>query len=394
MLFGFDKEFQTIFLFIFTLLIFFVVPSTYLNIKGGKLEKIYSKSLLKDGRFWVVCIVYFVIFGFRYNYLQDWSQYVRYYEYIQSGGENNGWREPGFYIFLKMLTILGFNYYAMFVIECFMWIFSICYLFKDNRKYLVWVLPFVFVTSTNLALVISRQFFAMSFLLLAYRDYWDGKNLRALIFACIAPMLHFSAVIWVPVFYFLKKIEFVKPVWMVSAFLVITVSSSVFFDILASSAESITVLLNLFFDSAVYDVSTLDSLQSETMGANLRQMLTLSITRGIYIYSYYYFRKRGLLSNPIMNNIALIGSLAIIVDLLLGYNMIFSRFATYIRIFYDIGWGIFSYMAFVRIKAANTTSKILIFLAMFYMFGSFFLGLGGRKAEVSDVNPFLIYEIK
>lgn len=51
-------------------------------------------------------------------------------------------------------------------------------------------------------------------------------------------------------------------------------------------------------------------------------------------------------------------------------------------------------MAFVRVKAASTISKILIFLAMFYMFGSFFLGLGVRKAKVSDVNPFLIYEIK
>ena len=393
MIFGLDQATQTTFLFLFTLLVFFIVPLTYLGMKESRIQKLQKKSLLADWRIWIVCLVYTVIFGFRYNYLNDWEQYATYYEFIQNGGDNDGWREPGFYLFVKVLSQLGFSYYAMFVIECFVWIYSICYLFKENRNYLVFVLPFAFIGSTDLALNVSRQFFAMSFLLIAFRDYWDGKILRALLLGLIAPLIHYTAAIWLIVFVFLKRVEYVKPTWMVLMFLVVTVASSVFYNVLSTFAEAVSGYLSLLLDSRVYDSDVIDELQSEVVGANLRQMLTLGLTRGAYIYMYYHFRNKNLLSNPILNNITLIGMIGIIVSVLMGYNLVFSRIAAYIKIFYEMGWGVFAYNAFVRGK--NQTAKVILMVVIIYLFGSFFIRIGeGHRSQIKDVNPYIIYQIQ
>lgn len=396
MLFGLDKATQTSFLFLFTLLVFFIVPSTYNNLQGGRYQKVLGKSLYIDWRIFLVCTVYAIIFGFRYDYLYDWEEYVRFYEYVQSGEDNNGWREPGFFYFVKVLSSLDLNFYSMFVVECFLWVYSICYLFKDNRKYLVFVLPFVFISSTNEALIVSRQYLALSFILIAYRDYWDGRKLKALCFFLLAPIIHYSAAVWIIVFFFLKKINYIKPVWIVTSFFIVTVVSSLLFNVLASSTEFITTIFSSFYENTVYDSTNLKTLQAETTGANLRQMITLGFTRGLYIYLYYHYRKTNLLNNPILNNVVLIGMIGIIVVLLLGYNMIFSRLAAYIRIFYTLGWGVLFYTTIVKGKhSVKPLIKMCTFIVIIYLFGSFFLGLGGGRAEqYKDANPYLIYKIQ
>lgn len=398
MLFGLDKATQTAFLLLFTLLVFFFVPLTYNNLSGARLQKLQNKNLLLDWRICVVCIVYAVIFGFRYDYLYDWEEYVTFYEFVQGGGDNNGWREPGFFYFVKGLSSLGLNYYSMFVIECFLWIYSICYLFKDNRKYLFFVLSFVYISSTNEALIISRQYLALSLLLIAYRDYWDGKNIKALCIALVAPLMHYSAAIWLIVFFFLKKIDYIKPAWMVLFFVIVTIASSLLFNVLASSTEFITTIFSSFYDNTIYDSTDLKALQAETTGANFRQMITLGFTRGLYIYLYYRYRKDNLLNNPVLNNIVLIGMVGIIVILLLGYNMLFSRFAAFIRIFYNLGWGVLCYITFFKgRRLVKPSLKVLSFVVVIYLFfGSFILGVAvGRRAELyKDANPYLIYENK
>lgn len=395
MLFGLDKETQTTFLFYFILFFFFIVLYTYRGMGTERLKRIQKKSLLLDWRIWAVCLIYTIILGFRYDYLNDWEQYVKYYEYVQNGGFNDGWHEPGFYIFVKILTLLGFNYYAMFVIECFIWVYSICYLFKDNRQYLLFVLPLVYITSTDAALNICRQYFALSFLLIAFRKYWDGNNTKALVLALIAPILHYSAAIWLVFFFILKRIDYIKPIWMISAFVIVTITSSLLFNTLASSTEFISTFFSAYFDNKIYDTSIIEDLQSESTGANLRQIFTLGLTRFLYIILYYYYRKHKFLTDPILNNFALIGMIGIIVTLLLGYNLVFSRIASYIRVFYHIGWGIFIYIAFIRCRSyVNIALKLSVLLVVFYMFGSFFLNYGAsRRAEIKDVNPYLIYEI-
>lgn len=396
MLLGFDKATQTFLLVLFTLFVFYIVPLTYRGIKEKNYQRLQGRNLLLDWHVLVLCIVYAVIFGFRYDYLNDWEQYVKYYEYIQNGGLNDGWHEPGFYWFIKGLTLLGFNYYSMFFIECFLWIYSLCYLFKDNRKYLICVLPFVFLTTTDESLNVSRQYFAMSFLLIAFRDYWDGKRIRALVFAVIAPLMHFSSIIWVIVFFFLKKVEYIKPAWTVTAFIGVTIASSLFFDVLASSTEFISTLSSVYFENKIYDSSEIEALQAETTGATLRQMLTLGLTRGFYLFLYYYFRKRNLFANPIINNIALIGVLGIIVVLLMGYNLVFSRIAAYIRLFYHIGWGIFIYIAIIQGKRyVSAPVKILFVLALLYLVGAGIMHFSpSRREMITDTNPYIIYDIR
>ena len=182
---------------------------------------------------------------------------------------------------------------------------------------------------------------------------------------------------------------------MVLTFAIVTVASSIFFDVLASSTEFITTFFSAYFDNNIYEKSELATLQAETTGANLRQMLTLGFTRVVYIYLYYHFRKKHLLSDPLLNNITLIGMIAIVVILLLGYNMIFSRLGAYIRIFYNLGWGVLTYTTFIRGRdILKDGSKLLVCMVLFYLFGSFISGIGaGRRSEINDVNPYLVYQI-
>ena len=228
MLFGLDKVTQTVFLFTFVLLIFFFVPMTYQSMDKQRLMRLQEKSLLRDWRILLICISYAVIFGFRYDYLNDWTNYFEGFNRIKEG--SLVWsieREPGFFFLQYFLGLLGFDGYSIFIVQAFLWIYSICYLLKDNRKYLAFVLPFVFFGAT-IGLIIIRQFLAISLVYIGYRKSLDGKKKKAWLFYLLAISVHFSAVLWFAVFILLKRVKSINPLVVFPLFVFLSVLFIIF----------------------------------------------------------------------------------------------------------------------------------------------------------------------
>lgn len=384
-----SREFQTLFLYTIALILFYLVPQAYDRVSYQNITAIKKKAFWYDKRMFFLSAIYALIFGFRYDYMLDWSNYVRYYEYIQAGGINDGWREPGFYAYVKILCSLGLNYYSMFVIECFVWVFSICYLFKDHKHYLWIVLPLIFLRTLE-AMVISRQYFAMSFLYMAYKNYFKGSWFCAVLLAGTAFSLHFSVILWLFFFLIMRKIENLSAKCIILFFIVITLCSTVFSNYLISFGSILSIYLNgNGMGSNIYDSDFLTD--NAGTGASLRQVITLSMARGAYIWLYYKFRNNNLIEDKYINNLLIIGLTGMLIGIVCGYNMIFSRFATYVTIFYNIGWGILFYIAIKNKRSSGILYLCVALLVLIYLIGGFYSSLISTF-EMKDVTPFLIYE--
>lgn len=394
MIFGFDKVTQTIFLYTFTMLVFFVVPATYSNINGVRLQRLQNKGLLRDWRIWVVCLVYAIIFGFRYDYMQDWSTYFEGFNRIKEGfAEWSIQREPGFFFLQYCLGSLGFSGYSIFFIQAFLWIYCICYLLKDNRKYLPFVLPFVFLGG-SIGLIITRQFFAMSLMYIGYRLSLEGKNKKAWILYLLSVSVHFSALLWLIVFVLLKKIKSLNSIIVFIVFIFLTVLSSIFFDFLVQGSNMIAALItSAGITGKEYDTYAMLQMQKEATVASSRQMIILTLMRGLYLVTYFDCKRKGYLEDKVLNNLTILGVLGIFTDLIMGYNMIFARFGAYLTIFYYLGYGILAYITLVaRRSHFNVLIKFGIFIVLFYYLGSLYSGVISPPVDPT-INKYLIYQI-
>ena len=122
----------TYFIFILVVIILILFPATYLSMNGQTLNLIQQRSVWKDLRILIPCILYAVILGFRYNYAFDWEQYRYTFEFLKNGHLYRETTEKGYLALNYLLIQLGFNYYSIFVFEGFLWIFSIAYIFSQN----------------------------------------------------------------------------------------------------------------------------------------------------------------------------------------------------------------------------------------------------------------------
>lgn len=73
----------TYFIFILVVIILILFPATYLSMNGQTLNLIQQRSVWKDLRILIPCILYAVILGFRYNYAFDWEQYRYTFEFLK-----------------------------------------------------------------------------------------------------------------------------------------------------------------------------------------------------------------------------------------------------------------------------------------------------------------------
>lgn len=395
MLLGFDKETQTIFLYTLMLCIFFFVPMTYQSMDKEELNNLQKRGLLKDWRVLFICLSYAIIFGFRYDYMNDWSTYFAAFNNIKEGFvEWSIQKEPGFFYIQYILGALGFNGYSIFVVQSFLWIYCICYLLKDNRKYLAFVLPFVFLGAGSTGLIIMRQFFAMSIMYIGYRMSLDGKKTKSWIFYLLSISIHFSAVLWLIVFIILKRINYLKPIIIFPLFVFLSVFSYVFLGILIQSSNTLALLLtSAGITGKEYDTSTLLHMQGEASVASFRQMLTLGLTRGLYIVLYFECKRKGFLRDRVLNNLLILGIFGIFTDLIMGYNMIFARFGTYLTMFYYLGYGILAYICLIaRRNHFHVLLRVGVILVLFYYLGSQYSGLLSPPSDPT-LNKYLIYEL-
>lgn len=111
--------FYTVF---FVMLIF---TAGYWVINKNRVSILERKSIFSDMRFWIPCLVYTILLGFRWDYAYDWEQYYNTFIYIQHGELYRETTEIGYLAINYLLGQLGFNFYSIFLLEGFIYILSI-----------------------------------------------------------------------------------------------------------------------------------------------------------------------------------------------------------------------------------------------------------------------------
>lgn len=352
----------TIFIFTVVLLSFVVTYSTYYALPYAGLRKIERRSILYDWRFWIPCLIYGFLLGFRYDYAYDWEQYYYTFNYIQRDVLYRESTEVGYLYINKLLGNLGGNYYSIFILEGIVYIFSLCFLLKENRKIWLFAIPLVYMINKFNCLNISRQFFAMSVLLIAYRFLLDNKKYLFWGLSIFASTIHTSCILFIIPLYFSDKL---KP-YNIYICILIYFSCLVFrqfvFDALVDSTSWMhdNILTSKFYDS--YSITDERFMRNELQGKNLIYEIIGDVG---YFLCFYFIMVNGFfdkMENKGIYLITLIGLYAIFFKVLAGQHEIFSRFFYFTNLFTHIGWGI---MIYLSVKNFN---KISIYLFPFIVF--------------------------
>lgn len=391
--FGFDDASRTYWVFTMVLISFVMIPAFYQILKPASLNRIQSRPLIYDWRFWIPMLVYSILLGLRYDYSFDWGQYKNTFEYLQRGLLFRDDTEKGYLFINRCLSLCGFNFYSIFILEAIIYVTSYYYLFKDNRKYLLFVMPIVYMAQYSNCLNISRQFFAMSVLFIAYRNLLEGKQIVYFILGLIACSIHSSAYIWLIVFYFLKhlnviriNIKYIFIAYLISI-IIITYYKTMLYDILSS----MTVLISSkshYEDGQIMDAKYLrDDMQFS--------LLLVHFVRTImYLYLFKIQDAMGFFTkSPILKNYVLIGLVTYPVVYLMGTHEIFSRMMYYISVMADIGWGIWVYNYFFKSLKRKIVlwEFFLVFICTFQFLWAYYSQITFGFLNIKT-NLFIIYK--
>ena len=360
-----DNLLFTIYIFTFILLIFVIFYSLYYTIPNRKLLKLEQKTLLLDWRFWVPCLVYSLLLGYRYDYGYDWNQYMNTFNYIQRGWLYREDTETGYLVINRLLGLLGFNYYSIFILEGFVYIFSVCFFLKDNRRLWILVVPIIYMLNKFNCLNISRQFFAMSIMLIGYRFFLEQKKLIFVVLSLLASSIHMSSLLFIIPLFFSDRIRL--PIWIsICIFIGCWIFQQYFMDILLKSSS---FAQQYVLKDKLYDENFLLNdrfLRDEVSGKNAIYAFTKGAT---YLCSCYYFCKPIFLNNvnnvrngAMLRIILFVGLYALFFQVAAGSHEIFSRVFYMSNLFTQIGWGIIIYLA---LKNFN---KVPILLHLFLLF--------------------------
>lgn len=333
----------------FTLLIYFTVSIGFVvfNMKyalcnGHNYSKLNSKPLWRDCYFLIPCLIYSFLLGFRYDFAYDWSQYKETFLYLEHGTLFREDTEIGYLFVNKVLILLGLNYYSIFILEGFVWILSIAMLLRKEKKY--YLFSFLFVTILNRfdCLNISRQFFAMSILYIAYSFLLDNKKKYFLLFALMAITVHSSALIFVIPFYFLDKSYDVKLIYVLMIYFLLLIFREKVFDFIINSS---TIVQGYILTQKRYDADFITNEMFMRQGVQLSRMIREGFVDISYILCYYSLKHNPKVSKKI-ETLLFLGMIGIIIRIAFGTNEITSRTAFYFTVFSHIGMGIMTTLAF------------------------------------------------
>lgn len=346
---GFDPATRTILVFTIVLLTFILVPANYLLLKPNNLYKTERKPIFTDWRILIPILVYAILLGFRYDYSFDWDQYMNTFEYMSRGLIYRDDTEKGYLLINRLLSSLGFNYYSIFILECATYVTAYCYLLKSDRRYIPFALPLVYMAQYSNALNISRQFFAMSVLFIAYRFLLDKKKIPYFIIGGIACTIHSSAIIWIVVFYFFSKLEKYKEKLKLKYFLIACIICYVINTLFRARLYELFSTLTDFFQLKAYleEGNILDE-RFLSQEVPLYRVVVQGVKFLTFYYLYYKQKHHDIFTNkPIIENFVLIGIISAPLVLLVANHEIFSRMFYYVSVFYDLGWGVLYTILFI-----------------------------------------------
>lgn len=369
----------TIIIFSIVLLSLIIFPSIYWQMDNNKLVLLNRKPLWRDWRFLLPCLIYTILLGYRYDYAFDWYQYQQTFLYLQRGQLYRESTEVGYLAINWILGKLSFNYYSIFILEGFIWIFSICYLCKEERKAWIFILPLLFIMYRWRCLNLSRQFFAISIFIIAYKNLIEGRKLRYWILGLLAFSIHTSAILFVVPMYFISKFVKYPPLkYVLILYMLLFIFQNQIQDFFFRQADFIST--NIITNKGdYYSYENLTDRFSWEQRSLIRRLFQ-GIKDLLYLMFIYKLKDSSLLTKK-HKIILFIGFIGLFASVAMGENEISTRLIIYLTIFYYIGWGLIYAHLFSRKNVMPQWFKILSVIIIIHYIYSFYASICSEYAQ-------------
>ena len=207
--------------------------------------------------FYLSIFLILIFVGFKDIMSPDFERYAITFENIENIGFETF--EPLFFVFSKILKILGFNYYALFFLYSFLTILFILLGIKKMTKYQAFsFLLFLLVPGFFLNMFVEmRQILAVAIAFYSVALFLDKKK-TWLLFAILSAMTHYSAIFFWLIFGFIYK--FLPKIYSLKTYAVLLILSFVFTGIFKFDIQIFKTLipfLNIipFFQKYIYYVN-------------------------------------------------------------------------------------------------------------------------------------------
>lgn len=176
----------------------FILSLPFLNNKRGAPFFIFSFFIL------------FLFLALRYDYGNDYMSYLNIFNNINAGLPAWGAGD----VFFKQLNLLMPNFYLLIAIVSFFYVFTIYFLISKNlRIKSYWFAILILLINPYLFLIhlsSIRQTIAICFVVFAIHFATKRKFLFYIIFIVIAAGFHKSAILLLPVYFFLNESKITK----------------------------------------------------------------------------------------------------------------------------------------------------------------------------------------
>lgn len=377
----------TIIIFTIVFLSFIIFPAIYMRMTDKQIALLDKKSLLNDWRFLMPCLIYTILLGFRYDYAFDWYQYQQTFLYLLRGELYRETTEVGYLAINWILGKLSFNYYSIFLLEGFVWIFSICYLCKENRKAWIFILPLMFIAFRFRCLNLSRQFFAISIFLIAYKNLLLGRSIRYWVIGALALSVHSATIVFlIPLFFVHRFIKYPPLKYTLILYFILFIFQNQIQDFILKQADFVSTHLILNKGDDFYTYENLTDRFAWEQRSLIRRLFQAS-KDVLYIIFIYKFKNSPLFTKQ-LQPIFFIGFISLFISIAMGENEISTRLIIYITIFYYIGWGYIYFYIFSKRNIMPIWFKILSVLIMLHYIYSLY------DSIITDYNQGVFLEYR
>lgn len=275
----------------------------------------------------VLCV--FLCFGYMTG--SDWRQYEPMYDEIDFHNLfYNYFAEPGYYIYMLIFKFMNFSFWNFFILTkviIFCLFTRIINEYVIEYRYLVWMffLPwfgfYLFIDNP------MRNLIAVAIFLYASRYIINRCFIKYFICICLAFSFHFSAIIFLPLYFlFSKRI----PTWVYVGLFFVFVG-------VFTSRNLFSSVIELFFGSIPYVQLKIESylIDDNPDGEGKLFSLGMLIHLSFFILLLIY---RNRIEQTKNGTFILNASLFYLLIYRLGSTIfIFSRFQLYLSVFYSIG---------------------------------------------------------
>lgn len=160
----------------------------------------------------VMFLLMWVVSTFRYGMGNDYFSYIRIFDEIHSASWGEAFTlgyEPAFTALTKVITLVSYNPEVMYGIYALLILAPVAYsIYRHSDSVWISVTVYLCLTFFYTSLNFIRQSMAVSLLILCYSFIKQRKIIPVMIFAVLAALFHYTALIFIP-FYLLTY--FIRP---------------------------------------------------------------------------------------------------------------------------------------------------------------------------------------